>query len=527
MVSWFIRFLVCFGFVLSSALVSLGDDDDAPPASSLGDQLFCLIKDYRRISDGAGYIAAVQRLINKGVNVRATDDRGLSALHWAITRWSDCDEGRAARVEVVRLLLEAGADVDAGSGEATPLHWSTCKESTSVLQLLLDWNADVTLCDRFGGTPLHAWVRNGGVQGVQLLLDHRAEVDARNARGETPLFVAARRADSSIVKALLRAGARVDAEDDKGRAAFVSAVFWGHFETACVLLESGADGSVFVDTGIDDGTHVLLYLVRKMVINRSLYPDQVESFEGMLKLVRLLLEEALTQGEVNSVSDRSNRRTPLHEAAARGLEEVVRLLIAAKAKLSVQEASRRSWTPLDCALDGKHWSIAQMLLEAGARTYAMMEGTWYTSSYIDDNLRAAAEARQWDVFTLLLEYANPPPWRLEFMLEDDWVARRADQIRQAVAAYFERRLDRCPRVIDLIHEVTGLHEHRGREASCTEVTVAEDSDEATLVEDVEVELDVGALVALDEGAESVELGPHPLGEAADARGGGEIDRGCD
>jgi len=35
------------------------------------------------------------------------------------------------------------------------------------------------------------------------------------------------------------------------------------------------------------------------------------------------------------------------------------------------------------------------------------------------------------------------------------------------------------------------------------------------------------LVALDEGAESVELGPHPLGEAADARGGGEIDRGCD
>lgn len=535
MVSWFVRFLVCFGFVFSSVLVLAGDDDDGASVPSLEEQLFLLVHDYRNISDGARYIADVRALIDAGANVCALDGRGLSVLHWAINRWADSDEGRAARLEVVRLLLEAGADVNAeGDQGRTPLHWCASEGKTPMLQLLLDSGADVTRRDRFKETPLYELIRDGDIQGIQILLDRGASMSVQNNRGETPLFAAASRGDLGVVEALIRAGAPVDVLDDKGWTAFVSAVFWSHFEAAYVLLGSGARGSVLIDTGDGDGTHVLLYLIKKMAVDQSLYPDQVESFEDMLKLVRFLLERSLDWGEVNNVVDRFNNWTPLHEAAANGLEDVVRLLIAAKARLSVQEASSRSWTPLDCALDGEYWRIAQMLLEAGARTYAMIEGTWYTSSYIEDNLRAAAEAGQWEVFSLLLEGAGLAPWRLELMLVDGWVDGCDDQVEQAVAAYYREGLDGCPRVVRLIREVTGLREDRGEEASCTEVTAGdvpegsseEEAGEASLLDDVEADIDIGGLVALDEGGGDVEIGRASLRETENAQGRSGTDQGC-
>lgn len=53
-------------------------------------------------------------------NVKATDvdSEGITALHWAAMN---------SAMDVCRLLLERGADVDAVGGElhATPLHWAT------------------------------------------------------------------------------------------------------------------------------------------------------------------------------------------------------------------------------------------------------------------------------------------------------------------------------------------------------------------------------------------------------------------
>jgi len=97
-----------------------------------------------------------------------------TALHWAAG-----DGG----LEVVRLLLQAGADVRAlNAHKETPLHWAG---SASVARVLVAHGASVAARDAYQRTPLHTAARAGRVDVVQLLLSSGARRDARNAKGRT------------------------------------------------------------------------------------------------------------------------------------------------------------------------------------------------------------------------------------------------------------------------------------------------------------------------------------------------------
>ncbi|WP_122440539.1 ankyrin repeat domain-containing protein [Mycobacterium attenuatum] len=59
------------------------------------------------------YLANSRRLLDAGADVNVIDEQGVTALHFAAKGESD---------EVVRLLPDAGADVDASSNKGeTPL----------------------------------------------------------------------------------------------------------------------------------------------------------------------------------------------------------------------------------------------------------------------------------------------------------------------------------------------------------------------------------------------------------------------
>lgn len=66
-----------------------------------------------------GDLERIRELLDKG-EAKATDvdAEGITALHWAAMN---------SAMDVCRLLLERGAEVDAVGGElqATPLHWAT------------------------------------------------------------------------------------------------------------------------------------------------------------------------------------------------------------------------------------------------------------------------------------------------------------------------------------------------------------------------------------------------------------------
>ena len=76
-------------------------------------------------------------------------------------------------MEVVRLLLEAGADTGtANENGATVLHFAAMDGHSGVVRLLLEAGADTGAADADGATALHVAARNGQLDVLQLLLHY-------------------------------------------------------------------------------------------------------------------------------------------------------------------------------------------------------------------------------------------------------------------------------------------------------------------------------------------------------------------
>ena len=101
---------------------------------------------------------------------------GMTLLHKA---------GSNGNIEVVRLLLDRGANVDTPDDYGwTPLRVST--SNGKVVRLLLDRGANVDTPDNYGWTSLCISAFDGRVEVVRLLLDVGASPDCKNNSGKTP-----------------------------------------------------------------------------------------------------------------------------------------------------------------------------------------------------------------------------------------------------------------------------------------------------------------------------------------------------
>ena len=90
-------------------------------------------------------------MLAKGAPVVFQDDEGFSVLHSAI------DRERPDRIEIIRMLLEAGADIDAhGTNDWTPAHHAAARNDVEALKVLVDAGADLSVRTRIDdyATPL-------------------------------------------------------------------------------------------------------------------------------------------------------------------------------------------------------------------------------------------------------------------------------------------------------------------------------------------------------------------------------------
>jgi ankyrin repeat protein len=134
----------------------------------------------------------MEMLLEGGANANATDNyrSGLNLLTEAVNRGD---------AEAVRLLIEAGAEVNAPSRRGigrTALCYAH-DAHMDVTELLLAHGADVNLY-----SPLRWAVAGGHKETVALLLAHGADVNARDAAGETVLDEALARGKTEIVTSL-------------------------------------------------------------------------------------------------------------------------------------------------------------------------------------------------------------------------------------------------------------------------------------------------------------------------------------
>ena len=173
-----------------------------------------------------GNVAIVKALLGRSARVNVAEPgHGQTALMWAVAEHHP---------EVVRALLQAGADVHARS--------RVRRRTVQLSTRYGDQNSvkGVTELDLGGFTPLLFAARVGDLESGRHLLASGANVNDRAPSGISALIVAAHSGQGPLAKLLLERGADVNTQE-AGYSALHAAVLRGDVDLVKALLERGAD----------------------------------------------------------------------------------------------------------------------------------------------------------------------------------------------------------------------------------------------------------------------------------------------
>lgn len=195
----------------------------------------------------------VRLLLDHGANVNQPSRYKTALMHAA-------SEGHQ---EAVSLLLARGAQVNVQTDEGTAVMMAVTGGHSEIVKLLLAAGADVRVNHRTGDQALIMAARQRsyrspaaepGAEVMQLLLVHGADPNARGAWGRTALMAAN---TAAKVKLLVANRADVEAKDEQGQTALIKAAARGDVDVVSALLDSGADINARDDKGSDALLHSL------------------------------------------------------------------------------------------------------------------------------------------------------------------------------------------------------------------------------------------------------------------------------
>ncbi len=397
------------------------------PQSPIGDLMLAIQR---------GDAEAVRRLLAQGVavNQHFQGDRPLPAA---------VDRGR---VEIARLLLEAGADPDQSASYyngQTPLMVAAAHGNLPMIRLLLEHGARPDRRDRHGkaaldyaaprGTrqevyrvlamaasgeapavpgggepldPLMAAVMAGSREQVEAALADGA-LDREDRRGDTALFHALRRADNGIAVRLIDAGADVNHRNLRGETALMLAAERGDVDLVKRLIAAGAD----VDPAPENGDSPLIRAVRSQHVaaaeqllgagadaKRNASAALVELISAPAAPPVALVEQMLAGGADGNARDRSG--VPVLVVALRlGYREAAIALLARGA--AARGDSKGIAQPIVMAASAGDTGLVEALLAAGADVNA-------TDRSGRTPLHAAVDGHAFHAVKLLLQHGADP-----------------------------------------------------------------------------------------------------------------------
>jgi hypothetical protein len=117
---------------------------------------------------------------------------------------------------LAKVLHRNGSTVDPrGHSGKSPLHSAAYCEDLEMVQVLLDYGADVNAKDDFGFTPLDfaSLGRFSDPRVVRSLLDHGADPNVQAQHGITPLYRAAKYGRIEVARLLVEHGASLEVQD--------------------------------------------------------------------------------------------------------------------------------------------------------------------------------------------------------------------------------------------------------------------------------------------------------------------------
>ena len=225
-------------------------------------------------------------LIDEGADVNAAQGDGTTPLHWAVYRIDTelthrllehgadaaainrygaspvAEAVKAAHPGLVAMLLEAGADPESPNLDGqTALMLAARSGSPEIARLLVEHGADVNARESWRGQTVLMWAAEGRhAEIARYLVEHGADVGARALAndwgaqitsepraqyrptgGLTPLLYAARSGCVDCTAAILAAGEPVDRPTPDGVTPLMIAIDNFEYDTAALLLDSGAD----------------------------------------------------------------------------------------------------------------------------------------------------------------------------------------------------------------------------------------------------------------------------------------------
>lgn len=235
------------------------------------------------------------------------------------------------RLELVKLLLEHGVDVnkDSGSGGLSALSTAVRKNEPELVKLLLKYGANV------GGEkdqPLFWALESKLFMIAEILIEHGADVNrffVSNGVSSSYLSYAIYSNQPEVVKFLLQHG--VDDNLDYSSALVIKTALDGNLEMLKVLWE---------------------HISKDMEVSKSL--DQIH-----IMVIEKMLQEGMDVDQIND-----NGETQLSIAASYGNKEAVEMLL--KNGADVNKSIKHGVTPLIIAAQKGNVEVAKLLLEFGA-----------------------------------------------------------------------------------------------------------------------------------------------------------------
>ncbi len=332
------------------------------------------------IASRTGKVDAVRMLLDHGAKVNAKETwGGTTALMWAASE---------KHPDVVKLLLERGAEVNARSnfvpsasgrgfegttpivanpdrpeeftsGLFTPLMFAAREDSLESARLLIAAGADVNAVSGDGKDALSLAIFDGSYDVASFLVDSHADVNHADAQRFTPLFWAIDRRNMEtapnfpwmvtvdpfpLIQKLLDAGANPNAiinSTPRARmregsprivyaTALMRAAFSGDIEVVKLLLAHGADPHV---QSTDRETNLMAACAEGFINGYHRLRDPKERLETVKLMVSL--------GEDVNAAD-SYGITPLMDAANFGDIEIVRYLIEQGADLGAHDLGKKN-----------------------------------------------------------------------------------------------------------------------------------------------------------------------------------------
>ncbi|CVK87440.1 related to ankyrin [Fusarium mangiferae] len=272
-------------------------------------------------------------LIDAGADVNASMT-GSTALQLAVHK-NDTD--------LAKLLVEAGANLNTSSVRASALQLAVSNHNLELVVLFLAEGADVN-DSTSGETVLQRAANLGNLETVKHLVDRGADVGAKvPGNSATALQHAAMHGSVEIVKYLVEHGASVNEEASPfyKATALGLAVANNHTQTAMYLIESGSS----VDANLSPPVTTILQLAAK---------------HGNLEIATCLVENGAT---VNAAPATVGGATALQYAAITGNINMAVFLIEHGAHVSAKGAEVGGRTALEGAAEHGRLDMISLLLD--------------------------------------------------------------------------------------------------------------------------------------------------------------------